>query len=138
MVGIQWSREHGRRGASLVEQIVFAEEMARARAPGILDPVSVNIVGPTLIRFGTPAQRARWLLAIPPADEVWCLRFSESQAACDAAIATCSRRGSLVPNRASEVILPGSGRTRGDPGLVRRHLAQGAEVEVPEGFCATV
>ncbi len=62
--------------------------MPRARAPGILDPVSVNIVGPTLIRFGTPAQRARWLLAIPPADEVWCLRFSESQAACDAAIAT--------------------------------------------------
>ena len=54
-VGIQWPRAHGGRGASLCEQIIFTEEMARARAPEILDPVSVNIVGPTLIRFGTPA-----------------------------------------------------------------------------------
>ena len=43
------------------QQIIFTEEMARVRAPEILDAVSVNIVGPTLIRFGTPAQKERLL-----------------------------------------------------------------------------
>src|SRR3989475_1072180 len=75
-VGIQWPRAHGGRGATLREQVIFTEEMARARAPDILDPVSVNIVGPTLIRFGTPAQQAPWLPPIPPPHPGWCLRFS--------------------------------------------------------------
>ena len=88
-VGIQWPREHGGRGASLVEQIIFTEEMARARAPEILDPVSVNIVGPTLIRFGTSAQQARWLAPIRPADQVWCLGFSEPNAGSDLASLRC-------------------------------------------------
>src|SRR5215831_611130 len=88
-VGIQWPREHGGRAATLTEQIIFTEEMARARAPEILDPVSVNIVGPTLIRFGTPAQRARWLPPIRPADEVWCLGFSEPNAGSDLASLRC-------------------------------------------------
>src|SRR2546428_7251417 len=88
-VGMQWPRAHGGRGASLREQIIFTEEMARARAPEILDPVSVNIVGPTLIRFGTPAQQARWLPPIRPADQVWCLGFSEPNAGSDLASLRC-------------------------------------------------
>jgi len=88
-VGIQWPREYGGRAAGLNEQIIFTEEMARARAPEILDAVSVNIVGPTLIRFGTPAQRARWLPPIRPADEVWCLGFSEPNAGSDLASLRC-------------------------------------------------
>ena len=89
-VGIQWPREHGGRGAGLNAQIIFTEEMAQARAPEILDPVSVNIVGPTLIRFGTPAQQARWLPPIRPADEVWCLGFSEPNAGSDLASLRCA------------------------------------------------
>ena len=88
-VGIQWPREYGGRDATLKEQIVFTEEMARARAPEILDPVSVNIVGPTLIRYGTAAQRARWLPPIRPANEVWCLGFSEPNAGSDLASLRC-------------------------------------------------
>jgi len=88
-IGIQWPREHGGRAASLREQIIFTEEMARARAPEILDPVSVNIVGPTLIRFGTPAQQARWLPPIRPAEQVWCLGFSEPNAGSDLASLRC-------------------------------------------------
>ena len=88
-VGIQWPREYGGRAAGLNEQIIFTEEMARARAPEILDAVSVNIVGPTLIRFGAPAQRARWLPPIRPADEVWCLGFSEPNAGSDLASLRC-------------------------------------------------
>src|SRR3989475_220426 len=91
-VGMQWPRAHGGRGASLREQIIFTEEMARARAPEILDPVSVNIVGPTLIRFGTPAQQARWLPPIRPADQVWCLGFSEPNAGSDLASLRCRAR----------------------------------------------
>src|SRR5438093_513762 len=91
-VGIQWPRAHGGRGASLREQIIFTEEMARAQAPEILDPVSVNIVGPTLIRFGTPAQQARWLPPIRPADQVWCLGFSEPNAGSDLASLRCRAR----------------------------------------------
>jgi alkylation response protein AidB-like acyl-CoA dehydrogenase len=88
-VGINWPRAYGGRDATLEEQIIFTEEMARARAPEILDPVSVNIVGPTIIRFGTPAQRARWLPGIRPADEVWCLGFSEPNAGSDLASLRC-------------------------------------------------
>src|SRR5207249_4966134 len=91
-VGIQWPRAHGGRGASLREQIIFTEEMARARAPEILDPVSVNIVGPILVRFGTPAQQARWLPPIRPADQVWCLGFSEPNAGSDLASLRCRAR----------------------------------------------
>src|SRR5213593_1415419 len=91
-VGMQWPRAHGGRGASLGEQIIFTEEMARARAPEILDPVSVNIVGPILVRFGTPAQQARWLPPIRPADQVWCLGFSEPNAGSDLASLRCRAR----------------------------------------------
>src|SRR5215470_16938413 len=84
-VGIQWPREHGGRGASLNEQIIFTEEMARARAPEILDAVAVNIVGSVLIHAGTAEQQRRFLPRILPADEVWCLGFSEPNAGSDLA-----------------------------------------------------
>ncbi len=88
-VGIQWPRAYGGRDATLSQQIVFTEEMARVRAPGILDPIAVNIVGPTLIQAGTPAQRARYLPPILPAKEVWCLGFSEPNAGSDLASLRC-------------------------------------------------
>ena len=88
-VGIQWPREHGGRGASLKEQIIFTEEMARARAPEILDAVAVNIVGSVLIDAGTPEQQRRYLPRILPADDVWCLGFSEPNAGSDLASLRC-------------------------------------------------
>jgi len=88
-VGIQWPRAHGGRGATLHQQIIFTEEMARVRAPEILDAVAVNIVGPVLIHAGTPAQQARFLPRILPADEVWCLGFSEPNAGSDLASLRC-------------------------------------------------
>jgi len=88
-VGIQWPVEHGGRGASLKEQIIFTEEMARARAPEILDAVAVNIVGSVLLHAGTAEQKARFLPRILPADEVWCLGFSEPNAGSDLASLKC-------------------------------------------------
>ena len=63
--------------------------MARARAPEILDAVAVNIVGSVLIHAGTPEQRRRYLPRILPADEVWCLGFSEPNAGSDLASLRC-------------------------------------------------
>ncbi|GIW41996.1 MAG: putative acyl-CoA dehydrogenase FadE [Candidatus Binatia bacterium] len=84
-VGVQWPREYGGRGATLREQMIYTEEMARVRAPGILDPVAVNIVGPVLIQYGTEEQKRRYLPPILPGDEVWCLGFSEPNAGSDLA-----------------------------------------------------
>jgi len=88
-VGIQWPREYGGRAATLVQQVIYTEEMARVRAPAILDPVSVNIVGPTLIAFGSPEQKTRYLPRILPAEDVWCLGFSEPNAGSDLASLRC-------------------------------------------------
>src|SRR2546429_9692957 len=63
--------------------------MARVRAPAILDPIAVNIVGPLLIRYGSEAQRARLLPPILPAEEVWCLGFSEPGAGPDPPALPC-------------------------------------------------
>ena len=84
-VGIHWPKAHGGRGATLNEQIIFTEEMARARAPEILDAVAVNIVGSVLLHAGTAEQKARYLPRILPADEIWCLGFSEPNAGSDLA-----------------------------------------------------
>jgi alkylation response protein AidB-like acyl-CoA dehydrogenase len=84
--GISWPTEYGGRGASLTEQLVYHEEMARARAPYI----GVNFVGmlhggPTLIVEGTPEQKARHVDRILKGDEVWCQGFSEPSAGSDLA-----------------------------------------------------
>ncbi len=88
-VGIHWPREYGGRGATLKEQIIYTEELARVRAPAILDPIAVNIVGPLLIHYGSEAQRERFLPPILPAEEVWCLGFSEPGAGSDLAALRC-------------------------------------------------
>jgi alkylation response protein AidB-like acyl-CoA dehydrogenase len=91
-VGIQWPRAHGGRGATLKQQIIFTEEMARARAPEILDAVAVNIVGSVLMDAGSPAQQQCHLPRILPGDDVWCLGFSEPNAGSDLASLRCRAR----------------------------------------------
>ena len=56
-----WPKEYGGRGASQIEQGIFAEESARARAPEGLNIIGRNLVGPTLMRHGSEAQRRRFL-----------------------------------------------------------------------------
>ena len=84
-VGIHWPVEYGGRAAGLAEQIIFSEEMARARSPEILDAVAVNIVGSVLIAQGNAAQKTKHLPRIRRGDEVWCLGFSEPNAGSDLA-----------------------------------------------------
>jgi alkylation response protein AidB-like acyl-CoA dehydrogenase len=94
-VAIHWPVADGGRGASVAQVAACNAELARAGAPPLLGRVGVSLVGPTLIAYGTPEQRARWMPRILSADDVWCQLFSEPGAGSDlAALSTRAvRRG---------------------------------------------
>ena len=66
--GISWPKEYGGRGASLMEQVIFWQEMALAQAPPLANVLGLGIIGPTIIAFGTEAQKKRHLAKILSAD----------------------------------------------------------------------
>lgn len=84
-VGITWPVEFGGRGASIPEQIVYTEEMARAGAPEVVGSLGIGIAGPPLIAYGTDEQKQRFLRRILTADDLWCFGFSEPSAGSDLA-----------------------------------------------------
>jgi alkylation response protein AidB-like acyl-CoA dehydrogenase len=84
-VGMDWPREFGGRGASLVEQVILYQEMARAGSPQFVNRGGLSMLGPTLMKHGTPAQQRRHLPHILTADELWCQGFSEPNAGSDLA-----------------------------------------------------
>ena len=83
--GIQWPVEYGGRGLSGQLAGVFKQEEARYDVPANSFQVGVDMVGPTLIAHGTPAQCQRHLDPIKRGDEVWCQLFSEPDAGSDLA-----------------------------------------------------
>jgi alkylation response protein AidB-like acyl-CoA dehydrogenase len=84
-VGMDWPVEFGGKGATLVDQLILFQEMARAESPQFVNRGGVSMLGPTLMKHGTPAQQKRFLTNILTADEMWCQGFSEPNAGSDLA-----------------------------------------------------
>ncbi len=91
---IGWPTEHGGRGLPLFQQVIFHEEYAAAGAPGRVNHLGEELLGPTLIAFGTAEQQQRFLPRIVAVEELWCQGYSEPDAGSD--LANVKTRARLV------------------------------------------
>jgi alkylation response protein AidB-like acyl-CoA dehydrogenase len=82
---VSWPKEYGGRGASLMQQSIFWEEMSRVEAPPMANSLGLGLIGPTIIAYGTDAQKKRYIPKILSAEEIWCQGFSEPNAGSDLA-----------------------------------------------------
>jgi alkylation response protein AidB-like acyl-CoA dehydrogenase len=93
-VAMSWPKEYGGQEADVVRQTIVNEELLLGRAPGQIGMMGVQMVGPTLIQFGTDEQRRRYLPKILTADEIWCQGYSEPGSGSD--LASLKTRADLV------------------------------------------
>ena len=90
---VTWPEAYGGRGVNLIEWLIFEEEYYRAGAPGRVNQNGIFLLGPTLMEFGTPEQKARFLPKMASGEEIWAQAWSEPQAGSDlAALRTVAER----------------------------------------------
>jgi alkylation response protein AidB-like acyl-CoA dehydrogenase len=77
LVGITWPKAYGGRGLTWMEELLFHQEMVLHRAPPPLNIIGLGMAGPTIIAYGTEAQKARYLEKILSGEEIWCQGYSE-------------------------------------------------------------
>lgn len=82
---IGWPEQWGGCDASIAQQIVFAEEYARAKAPPRVGHLGVELLGPTLLALGNEELKARFLPDIANGSAIWCQGYSEPGAGSDLA-----------------------------------------------------
>jgi alkylation response protein AidB-like acyl-CoA dehydrogenase len=83
--GVGWPKEHGGRGLSMWQQVIFHEEYARSHAPHRVNHLGEELLGPTLMAFGTREQQERFLPKILAVEELWAQGYSEPDAGSDLA-----------------------------------------------------
>ncbi|MEV0947570.1 acyl-CoA dehydrogenase family protein [Rhodococcus sp. NPDC049939] len=87
-----WPKEYGGRGATLSQQVLFHQEYAKSGAPARVSHIGEELLGPTLIEFGTEEQKRRFLPGIKTVTELWAQGYSEPGAGSDLAnVATTAR-----------------------------------------------
>ena len=86
-LAVSWPTEYGGAGLSNMEQAILNEELARVRAPGVVNAMAIWWVGPALMRYGTPAQKERFIPKILTAEEIWATGYSEPSSGSDMAAA---------------------------------------------------
>lgn len=86
--GLSWPREYGGRECTLMEQVIWQQECARAGAPPSINTVGEGMAGPTIISHGTKEQKERFLQPLLAGDEIWCQLFSEPGAGSDVSAVT--------------------------------------------------
>jgi alkylation response protein AidB-like acyl-CoA dehydrogenase len=84
-VGLAWPREWGGQGLTLRHQVVLNEELERVSAPHPIGLIGLEVVGPSIGRFGSPDQRASFLPSLLSGEDIWCQGFSEPGAGSDLA-----------------------------------------------------
>ncbi|MGW1731796.1 acyl-CoA dehydrogenase family protein [Streptomyces sp. NBC_01724] len=105
-IGLGWdtgTAGYGNRHATLTQQVVWAEEYARTTAPTRVGHIGENLLAPTLVAYGTDAQKQRFLPAVARGEELWCQGYSEPGAGSDLA----GVRTAAVPDGAGRYVVTG-------------------------------
>ena len=84
-IGLSWPKALGGRELTLMQQVIFFEEYARAGGPGRVNHMGENLVAPTVIAFGSDAQKEKFLPPILEGKDIWCQGYSEPNAGSDLA-----------------------------------------------------
>ena len=100
--GIAWPKPFGGRGGRPIEASIFNQEQARFGVSTGVFAIAHGMVGPTLMRHGTPEQQSRFLPAMLRGDEVWCQLFSETEAGSD--LANLRTKAEFDPSRDEWVV----------------------------------
>src|SRR5580700_7747963 len=82
-LALGWPQEHGGRGGTTLDQLIFTDEAAIARVP--VPFLTINTVGPTIMRFGIPAQQKFYLPRIAAGEIHFSIGYSEPEAGTDLA-----------------------------------------------------
>ncbi|HYR97246.1 MAG TPA: acyl-CoA dehydrogenase family protein [Candidatus Binatus sp.] len=86
-LGAAWPKEYGGAGLAEMQQAILNEELARARAPQVVNAMAIWWVGPAIMRYGTDEQKKRFIAPILTADEIWATGYSEPSSGSDMAAA---------------------------------------------------